>query len=628
MKQVDPKKVLFGAHLGEHGLEPEKLVEQIDRLCIARGMNFVTIRTPKRTPLDPQYLVDWAKYCADHKIYFIYLYTLQHAPEGQQSRYTPEIVQKIKEVAGEYFLGDMLGELGSVWVGKLPGYYINGHPPMLPQNAPDMEEAKARFIRAVQNYVNIDRSLGIDNISVVESSFVMPYNLEAGVDMPFTELMGRDPEHNIASIRGTSRAYGVERWGAYFAHEWYAGRFHDDMLKRKRLFLEWRLAYMQGAGVLCHESGDQVIKAHGRFFDYDSEVVTECRNFIGEFGNYLNEDDRPDGQPIAKFAFIQGNLDSCRGSGAGRFIWGQFEGEEWAANTPEWSWKLLDLVNRKQRWSDPRAYECEGMDATGQMPYGLYDIIPAATPAEVMCKYDTIVFTGWNTMTEELMQKLETFVENGGTLLISAAHLNSSAKRNGEYIPIRGGDVSKLCGVKLTGERQKFNYGMKFRADSIIDGMRYPSSKNTLGDPGFSDGYSEYAISEVTTGALMSTIEDSFHYLDQPGVPAVVENKLGKGHVITTLHSCYPGHNSVYALYAMLTQQLMRKGVIKARVRAIGPDTLRYTVYENGDVYLLNTDYDTAYDAKLVIDGKITEVVHLEPMELKHLKTGLDLSEI
>ena len=51
-------------------------------------------------------------------------------------------VAQIKEIAGDYFLGETIGEPGSAYAGKLPGYYINGHPPMLPQNAPDMEEAQ------------------------------------------------------------------------------------------------------------------------------------------------------------------------------------------------------------------------------------------------------------------------------------------------------------------------------------------------------------------------------------------------------------------------------------------------------------------------------------------------------
>ena len=621
MKQIDSKKVLYGAHIGEHGYDLDGLIDDIKRSCISRGMNFVTIRTPRRKPVPGEYLVKWAKFCAENKIYFIYLYTLQHAPEGQLSQYTPEIVKQIKEVAGEYFLGDMLGELGSVWVGKLPGYYINGHPPMLPQNAKDMQAAKDSFIAAVKNYVDIDRSLGIDRVSVVESSLIVSYDLEGGIDLPFAELMGRDPEMVIASIRGSSKAYGAKLWGSYFAHEWYAGRFHDDMLKRKRLFIEYKLAYMNGSGILCHESGDEVVNAYGRHFDYDSVVCTECREFIRDFAEYLNEDDRPEGQPITKLAFVQGNLDSWRGGGGGCFCWGQFEGKEWGYNEPEWSWRILDEVNRKSRWSEGTAYETFGNDATGQVPYGTYDILPASAPVEIMQKYDTLIYAGWNTMTEEQLEKLEKFVENGGTLLISAAHFNSNAKRGGEFIPVRGGDLSRLCGCRLTGETVSYNFGMKFRNESLVEGMRYPTSLSPMSDPGFSEGFIDYAVAEPTDGKVMATIENSFHFVDQPGIPSVIEKKLGQGNVILTLNRCYPGRGSIYSLYRMMVRSLMHLGVLNAKVRVIGPDTLRYTVYEDGSVYMLNTDFDTDYTVTL-IDGDRRERIHLDSLEMKHIKLG------
>ena len=75
MKQIDSKKILYGAHIGEHGYDADKLIDEVKRLCIARGMNFVTIRMPRsKEPLPSEYLIKWAKFCAENKIYFIYLY--------------------------------------------------------------------------------------------------------------------------------------------------------------------------------------------------------------------------------------------------------------------------------------------------------------------------------------------------------------------------------------------------------------------------------------------------------------------------------------------------------------------------------------------------------------------------
>ena len=625
MKQIDANKVLYGAHIGEHGYEQDGLINEVKRLCVDRGMNFVTIRMPKglKAPMKDDYLINWARFCAENKLYFIYLYTLQHAltfDEGERRSFlTPELVKRIKEVAGEYYMGDMLGELGSVWVGKLPGYYIPGHPPMLPQDADNMQTAKDYFTAAVKDYVKTDRDMGIDKICVVEASMLVNQSLEAGIDFALLELMPREPERMIATFRGAMKAYSTGIWGAYFAHEWYAGLFHDDMLKRKRLELEYKLAYLNGAKVLCHESGDELVTAYGRRFEYDSEVCTECREFITKFGEYLNEDDRPEGQPITKLAFVQGNLDSFRGGTNGCFVWGQYDRKEWGYHEPEWSWRITDEVNRKSKWSDPYAYECEGKDFTGQVPYGTYDIIPAGASSEVMSKYDTLIYTGWNTMTDEQYENLKRFVENGGTLFITAAHLNTNPKRFGEFIPIKNGEVSELFGCRLTGKTLSYNYGVKFRSESLVEGLKYPTNLSTFIDPNFSEGYIDYAEAEVTDGTVITTIENSFRSVGNPGVPTIIEKKVGQGNVILMLSSCYPGRNSLYPIYSLVTRALMHRGVCRADVRVCGPDTLRYAVYEDGSIYLLNTDYDTEYTVK-VFHADTCKKITVAPLELKHIR--------
>lgn len=624
MKQNTNNRVLFGAHIGEHGVDKEQILHDIKVCCVDRGMNFVIIRTPRNKAVEPEFFLEWAQYLKDNKVYFMFLYTIQHAPADRISQFTPELVTKIREIAGEYFLGDMLGELGCVFCGKLPGYYVPGHPPMPPQNVADMQEGKDNYLKAVHNFVDIEKSLGMDKvgIAVVEHSALISRNMEAGVTVPFEELMGWDPEPCIAAARGAARAYDSPYWGAYFAHEWYAGFYHTDELKQKRLELEYRYAYMSGAGALCHESGDERIRAYGRDLERDSEVSTKCRNFINSFADYLKNDEKPAGQPVTKVAFMYGNLDCWRGASFGCFCWSQFEGEQWGYNEPEWSWKILQEIGKKYKWSESNSFACHGKDHSGQAPYGNYDIIPTEASVELMKQYDTIIYAGWNTMTEEQMEKLEAFVESGGTLLMSAAHLNTETRRDGDFLPIRGGDVSRLFGCKLTGGTLSNNYGMKFRTDSMVDGFLYPWSLNSFSDPQMANGFVDYGLMEVCGGTVVATIEDSFHFLDKPGVPAVIENRLGKGVAILMGNVNYPGRDASYPLFKFMVRELLRVGVSKAKVRVVGPDALRYSVYPDGTVYLLNTDYDCTFIAEIIGDG-YHEKVELAPMEIKNIKTGI-----
>ena len=620
--------ILFGAHIGEHGFEVDDMIREIRENCIARGMNFVTIRTPKRVAVEPSHFLEWARFLAENHVYFIFLYTIQFAPWGKDSQFTADLVKQMREIAGEYFLGDMLGELGSVFCCKMPGYFVKGHAPMPPQGLSDMQEAKDNYVKAVKGYLDIERSLGMDEVgvAVVEATTLSSYNLEAGTTLPIAELMGQDPELTVASVRGAAKAYRASRWGTYFAHEWYAGHHHDDALKRKRLALEYRYAYMNGSGILCHESGDDVLEAYGREYPRTSEISTECYRFINEFGNFMRRDKRPHGTPIVRVAFLQGNLDAWVGTGqssncAGSSVWSQFQGREWGYNTPEWGWKVLEEIGKKRRWWEFDSYACHGEDLSALPAYGSYDIVPVNAPLDVLCTYDVLLFAGWNSMTAEQLETLSAYVEQGGVLLAGAAHLNASTKRAGEYRAVCDGDVSRLFGCTLTGERFAFEGGVKFRAESAVAGMIYPSSLNSYCDPLFS-GYTEYAKVTLTTGNAVATLENSFHFFDQPGFPALIENKCGKGTAILMTTMDYPGSSAVYPLYRFLVKELLRVSVSHASVRVNGPDALRYTVYEDGTIYLLNTDFDTPITVRVMAKSGIT-VHEIEPLALLRVQVAL-----
>ena len=53
--------------------------------------------------------------------------------------------------------------------------------------------------------------------------------------------------------------------------------------------------------------------------------------------------------------------------------------------------------------------------------------------------------------------------------------------------------------------------------------------------------------------------------------------------------------------------------------RVLANDRVRFSVYDEGDVYLLNTDFDVPSYAEVEKGGVITEV-RLAPAELKHIK--------
>ena len=53
-------------------------------------------------------------------------------------------------------------------------------------------------------------------------------------------------------------------------------------------------------------------------------------------------------------------------------------------------------------------------------------------------KIDYLIFTGWNTITDEAHKRLEKYVENGGRLFMSAAHLNTNLSGMENQLLYRG----------------------------------------------------------------------------------------------------------------------------------------------------------------------------------------------
>ena len=143
------EKILYGFHVGEHGFDKESVMAEL-REYAERGINFITIRPPNNKKVEEHYYLDWARFMAQHKMYFIFLYAIQYPPEGERAHITPETVAKIKEIAGDYFLGDMLGETGSSHACKLPGYYGTGRQEMPAQDAANMQQAKDAFLSTVK----------------------------------------------------------------------------------------------------------------------------------------------------------------------------------------------------------------------------------------------------------------------------------------------------------------------------------------------------------------------------------------------------------------------------------------------------------------------------------------------
>ncbi len=612
--------VISGVHIGEHSFVPENIKNEIYDRVIKPGYNFVTIR-PRRTVEVPQrYFIEWAKYLAENEVYFVFLYTIQNAPDGKITHLEKETVDEMKRIAGKYFVGDMIGETGSSVACKWPGYYSadagTWDAKIGTKKHPDMKSAHDAYVKEVSGLIEIDKELGIPDVVSVEATGLNKYNAEAGVTIPMLELMCGSPEPLVSSLRGMARAFDSKMWGTYIAHEWYGGMRHDDTLKRKRLELAYKYAYIAGSQAFCLESGDELVSSYGHRFEEDSEICEDYRKALDYMKNLIESDERPIGGPQVKLAFVSG-LHDAWGSWGGSYVWNQFEGKEWGHGEAEYSWRLLSEIGVKRTWDDIANY---GEYDFSMLPaFGMYDIVPIEADVDKLSAYDYLIFLGWNSMTDENMDKLTEYVRRGGHLLMSAAHLNYSAKRDGERILPSNDKLEELFGVRFTGEVFSSADGVKFDYTSVNDRLSYPGTKSHACDPIYSAGYVEYAKFELAGGKETAYISDSF--IKSAGkAPAVVENRLGEGIATLVTSTAYPGNPALYPLYRAIVREMVRASNYACpNMRIVSSDRLRYAVYKFNRIYLLNTDYDQPITVKIMFgDADSREkVVTLEPLELK-----------
>ena len=604
-------KFLNGIRIGEYELKIDSFIDEVREKCIEGRKNYTSIGVYRGEKIDADTLVRWAEFMAENDIYFHFAFS---ASISAAPPFTPETAARIKKAAGEHFLGILIPELGSTYGCSGNGYCGNTQY----HDIERLSQGKDGFTQHINDAAGrfgFPEDIGV---SVIEATSLVSYVTAAKTGIPVLETMCGDVENTVPLLRGSTKAKGYDKYINYVAHEWYGGVDNEDALKKKRLRMVYDYSYMNGAGGIILESGDLCMHSHGLKTDYDHELPKFYRRTLDEFTDFIEKDNRPEGFPITKVAFVQGNLDGWSAFRSGSSLWNNKFDRDWGYGAPEFTGKILSELGTKRRWCD--VHNFGDRDYSGVCGYGTYDIVNVGlASAEALSAYDYLIFTGWNTMTEDIYEKLISFVKGGGKLFMCAAHLNTSEKRNGEINLVRGGDVSELFGARLDAENAHVsNSGVNF-ARSQCEDILYPYDKGEF-DPLLSSGYANYAKVDLDGAKAVATLSNSFVESQNTdrGV-AVLENKLGDGYAILLTSLDYPGKGQTYDLYRTVVRELLSASHRTADIKLFANDKVRMSVYGKGDVYLLNTDFDVPAYAEIEKNGNKT-VVNLAPCEIKHIK--------
>jgi hypothetical protein len=254
----------------------------------------------------------------------------------------------------------------------------------------------------------------------------------------------------------------------------------------------------------------------------------------------------------------------------------------WEFNTPERGWELLDTF-MPGVWLYPVLQDPTRIrQFFGGSPYGQVDLVPDESPSEKLSKYRLLVLPGWNTMSEEMYERLIRYVRDGGHLVLSAAQCTKHITRDfllekTDFNFLNSGDLTALAGVRLK------SVSAPIARISWVDGK----SVDAHGLPGLA--------TEITTARALAT--------DEHGNPVLVEHAVGKGRVWLLTVGEYWGAPALDAFRSLLGEKLSAASRTDAIITGDVRDVDCH-LYEAADGWrrtaLLNTDWTRAGNIKRV----------------------------
>jgi hypothetical protein len=498
-----------------------------------------------------------------------------------------------------------------------PKDYVKGSSIPL-SNTDDFAAAEAEMIERLQQIIAYAKreKIAPPMVCIEASGGVAKHLYKAGIDRVDLEVTyNPHNEFFFSAVKGATEAFGKDKFGVDMAMVWYGGNQHDELW-----FQRWKNsllhAFIRGADPIYAEHGLMDYKALGKNFASDHPKVKKFRDAVGALAALAKKHPRPAGFPQAKIAVIHGHLDSFAALGQ-THVWGQRHNDEMKNGSAEDSWELFNTFYQRLPWEF--RYKYGKRDFSGNPPFGQLDVIPAESPLALMQRYDCLIFLGWNSMTEELYQKLTEFVTSGGHLLATVAHLNCATSRKQPFSTIKASAIRKLFGVTLNAESTKhLSLGIKFKQNPSRGNYQFPLWSPNC-DPKYCDSSFPITRLEVHSAEILAIGSEKFidgAWNDNEIV--LTANQCGKGTAFLVNSLEYPGYPGLKNFYRDLLQFFNAAWQNDLTVEC--SDRIRYAVYRENDfyiLYLLNTEGNLNQEV-IVSHGSNKQVsVPLQAGELK-----------
>ena len=579
---------------------------------------------------------DWIDKCIKNKLYVQFCYT--GLPHKQMAAY----IEKL----GDHFEGYSIGE-----VEGLVGWVYNGRDEYLPAHCENLTDARDIYVKHVVKEIKSRLGKLASKVPIWAYQCGILRNEEAagGVTSVASELFAGDSFEITTSFeRGMCRSLSLQSWGSYLASSYWGGIRQEDIVKKKRTRLGLYYSYLAGSEAITLEGGvfhndrgsTNCIRSFGPEMDkrFNDKSCQDLRKTLADFYKFTGSQPRLSGGPKVKVAFVHGNLDGyVQHNGlpaplSSWFVYGQYGNEPFRCGDPERMWNVLSDIKRNATW-DSR-YENGPESLSGSIPFGQYDVIDSSADIEIFENYELVVFTGWNTMTDQLYQKLVDYVKSGGLLILSLPHLSTNTRRDQEWNFVNDGDLRELCGVKVKGKGEILRY------------LAYVDPKECPYDLPYREygRHAGFLIDEVRGGDIEVTnaqiigenmYAKNYKSVDDystPRLPFVLFNQLGDGHVMLMNSWDYPGKEGLYPIYAEMIQRACE--YYGDELRVLCREKVSWSVFTENNtdkvgsdftqLFILNMDYDLPQHIRIKTPKIEFEWV-LEPCEFRTFFVWKDL---
>ena len=396
------------------------------------------------------------------------------------------------------------------------------------------------------------------------------YFYENGFEWTGAETMDGATEVLLSFLRGASKAYNKDKYGVHLALQW--STFPHDNLKRyRRYLLSLYIPYMHGVTDINTEEGLYFLEALYTYHNRLSEPCEKHREMLRRFNKFIRTHSRT-GSFYTPIAFIHGRMDGWNGFLV-KSMWGMpfmKPGDE------SDSWIHLKAFYPNDALDETATHKTGYISPDTEVPFGTFSGTPRgnvdAVPIENgdFSAYKLLIFAGYNHAEKSDLDRLDNFVQNGGTLICTWAHFTDTSLKD-DIDSYRLNIVSHPLTEIFSGGKAEFT--------------------------------TDYADKNEIKVCKNISAECEIILTSDSGTPLVCSFNRGCGKIIVVNTLYYPGNSAVYPIYERLIKSESDKILSGEDIRIECNDDVQYTIFNQNDgtkhIYFTAVDwYNSSEEAR------------------------------